>query len=86
MNTDWVTAIEDWLRQNPLKLARTERKITQGDLALRVGVTSTTIASWERRGQRPSLKNIEKLAKVFIMPSSYLSRLWTGWEKQKPKF
>ena len=44
---------------------RTERNITQEELAERVGVTRQAISKWERGDGLPDLYNIQSLAKVF---------------------
>ena len=54
----------DWWRGTVLKKARERRKLTQVELAKRVGVHQVTIARLETGVRRPSADLLRRLAKV----------------------
>jgi transcriptional regulator with XRE-family HTH domain len=39
--------------------------LSQMELAIRVGVTTSTISTWERGIKRPALANIRRLAEIY---------------------
>ena len=47
-----------------LKQKRKDLDLTQGELAVKVGVSLTTIQLWERGVSKPSEENLKKLNKV----------------------
>lgn len=47
-----------------LKEKRKEQKMTQQELAQKMGVSRRQIIKWEKKEQMPSPRNIEKLEKV----------------------
>ena len=53
-----------------LKLVRVERKISQEELAFKIGVAQATIGNWER-GKSIKLDYIPKLAAVLKVPVNY---------------
>lgn len=52
------------LGQN-LRAARLSRGLTQGQLAVRLGVTRQAISKWERGQSQPDLDNLRQLAEVY---------------------
>lgn len=47
---------------------REEAGLTQFQLALKVGVTPTTVSAWERGVYEPRASQLRKLAEVFGVP------------------
>jgi DNA-binding XRE family transcriptional regulator len=53
---------------------RTQKDLTQTELGKLVGVTKRTVVGWENEGRYPQKRNLyDSLAKVFEVPTSYLS-------------
>lgn len=44
-----------------LRQARTDARITQSELARRLGVTQPTVAAWERPGANPTVRTLERV-------------------------
>jgi putative transcriptional regulator len=65
-----------------LKAYRTDRGLTQEDLANRVGVTRQTIISIERGRYSPSIELALRLARLFGVPVEALFELDIGKEKR----
>jgi len=55
-----------------IKELRTKNEMSQADLAKKIGVHSTYISQIERGIQNVSLKGVERLAKVFGVPTDSL--------------
>lgn len=55
-----------------IKRLRIERGLTQDDLARRLGVQRTTVASWERNARVPQIETARKLAEMFHVPLSVI--------------
>ncbi len=64
---------------NRVKELRARFNLTQGDLALRVGVTRQTIISLEKGSCTPSLLLAMNIAEVFDMP---IERIFLKEERQ----
>lgn len=47
-----------------IALARQQNGLSQGELARKMGVSQGTISNWERRKQRPSKSQINKLSSI----------------------
>lgn len=60
-------------RKNRLAFWRQVRGISQGELAKRVGVSQTTISSWELDMAVPDPKFIGRIAQVLRVP---VPKLW----------
>lgn len=60
-------------RKNRLAFWRQVRGISQGELARRVGVSQTTISSWERDMGVPDPRFIGRIAQVLGVP---VPKLW----------
>jgi len=60
-----------------LKLLREKRKLSQEELAYKVGVVQATIGNWER-GKSIKMEYIQKLADALDIPFSYF---WDEKEK-----
>lgn len=50
---------------NKIKELRTEQKMTQSDLAERLGVTKSSISSYENGSRLPSYDILLKIARIF---------------------
>jgi transcriptional regulator with XRE-family HTH domain len=47
-----------------LKVARVKKQYTQTDLAVKIGVSLTTVSSWEIGRGKPSMDNLIKLSNI----------------------
>ena len=47
-----------------LKVARVKKQYTQSDLSAKVGVSLTTVSSWEIGRGKPSMDNLIKLSNI----------------------
>ena len=57
---------------NRLKELRTNKKLTQEELANRIGVGKSLISMYEKGTRNPSIENLEKLADEFNVDLDYL--------------
>lgn len=55
-----------------LKLLRKEHKMTQKNLALKLGIAQPRILEWEKGKRNPNKESLENLAEVFHVSVSYL--------------
>ncbi len=55
-----------------LRELRTERKLSQQELAKIIGTNNSSICDWERGRSEPSLEALVKLCQFFDVPSDYL--------------
>ncbi|WP_129045042.1 helix-turn-helix domain-containing protein [Companilactobacillus metriopterae] len=55
-----------------LRNLRNEHNFTQEELAEKIGVSPKTIGTWERETREPPIKTINKLSKIFNVPTDYL--------------
>ena len=55
-----------------LKELRTEKRLTQKQIALLFNVSKTTICQWETHRQEPSIDDIIKTATFFNVTTDYL--------------
>jgi len=55
-----------------LKELRTEKRLTQANVAEIFKVSKTTICQWETSKQEPSLEDVAKIAKFFEVSTDYL--------------
>jgi len=51
-----------------IKLLRKENKMTQADLAKRLGVAPTAVSAWERNENRPLMDKLSTIADLFNVP------------------
>jgi transcriptional regulator with XRE-family HTH domain len=61
-----------WWRGVLLKRARIRRKLTQVELAKKVGVHKMTISRLERGDRQPSMQMLQRLAKALGVPVTKL--------------
>lgn len=62
-----------------IKLARKNKKMTQGDLAKIMGVATSSISRWEKGIHEPDMKEINRLAKVLdVEIVALMSDSWVG--------
>lgn len=64
-----------------LKQKRTEKQISLRELALKTGLSPTTVSSYERGDKSPSLNNVALIAKYLDVSIDWLC----GIEEEKPK-
>lgn len=62
-----------------LKELRTENGFTQGKLAKRLGVSVTTIGTWESGAKLPSIDRLTELSRLYHVPLNYIA----GIDKEK---
>lgn len=55
-----------------IKLLRTEAKMTQPELASRLGITRSGIAAYENNTRQPSFQVLIRLAEIFHVTTDYL--------------
>jgi transcriptional regulator with XRE-family HTH domain len=55
-----------------LRALRTERKLTQVEMADRIGLVSAAISSYEKGKQYPSVDNLIKICESFNVSADYL--------------
>lgn len=55
-----------------LKGLRTDARLTQGELAKKVGITTSTISMYEQGNRKPSIEALEALADFFNVDVDYL--------------
>ena len=65
-----------WRERNPLRIWRVERRMSQGDVALHLGVSRQSVANWEEGVCDPTLHwaNLELMMKVKHIPQK-----WRRW-------
>ena len=51
---------------------RTQRNLTQLQVAERLGITKNAVNSWEKSASSPTLKNVAELAGIFGVSTDYL--------------
>lgn len=55
-----------------LQLLRLSNRLTQVQLAARLGVSKQSISNWEKGNMRPSVDMLEKIADLFGVQTDYL--------------
>lgn len=55
-----------------LRALRQARKMSQVDLARRLGVTKQSVSNWENDNIQPSIEMLVKLSKTFSVTTDYL--------------
>ena len=61
-----------------LRALRQARKMSQVDLARRLGVTKQSVSNWENDNIQPSIEMLVKLSKTFSVTTDYLLGLEIG--------
>lgn len=54
-----------------IKAKRTEKRMTQQELADKIGVSYTTVSLYESNSRKPSFKALARIAEVFDVSQSY---------------
>lgn len=55
-----------------IKELRTERHLTQKQLAEKIGQGQSTIVYWEKNQQEPTISSLKKLCELFEVSADYL--------------
>ncbi|GKT03423.1 helix-turn-helix domain-containing protein [Furfurilactobacillus entadae] len=55
-----------------LKELRTERRLTQEELASKINVSSKTVGAWERGTRKPPVESVSDLGRFFNVSTDYL--------------
>ena len=74
---------EGWLRLNRLKELRKEKKLTQQEVAKKIGVSYRTLQNWENGVNTIKPDKVQEFADYFGVSASYL--LGYGYKKQETK-
>ena len=69
-----------------IKRLREEHKLTQEQLAEKLGVTYQAVSSWEREEYRPDTDKLIKLAAVLMFLCPRLQRISGGFSRPKKPF
>ena len=64
-----------------LQNLRKVENLSQGELALKIGVSQKTISSWETDRTSPSISDIDKLCNLFNVGMNYFSEIETKTTK-----
>ena len=67
MRTSWVQGTmkyQDLLKTHPIQKQRKKLKLTQAELAEKIGATQKDISRWENYMHKPSQENLQKLAEA----------------------
>jgi DNA-binding transcriptional regulator YiaG len=72
--------LQQWKKRNPIKLFRSEKGLSQSDLASLLNVATYTVQRWEEGSTRPSGDNEKKLQKAI----AGFNDQWEQWYKNKP--
>lgn len=75
-------AFKTWIDTNPLRAWRRKNDISIMRAAVALGVTITTIQSWERGSATPSEPNMTNLEKVI---GTGTAKAWTRWAAKQPE-
>lgn len=80
-----ISAVKDWQKMNPLKIWRTSQIPYIGihTAAALIGVTPSTIQTWEGGMYAPRLPHLLKLAEV--LGDSNIAATWQAWEELRPE-
>lgn len=57
---------------NRIKELRIENKLSQSQLAEKLGTTNSTICDWERGRTEPDIEMLKKLASFFSVSTDYI--------------
>lgn len=55
-----------------LRQLRTERRLTQDELASKINVSPKTIGAWERNDRKPPVEAVSELAEYFDVSTDFL--------------
>jgi predicted RNase H-like HicB family nuclease/DNA-binding XRE family transcriptional regulator len=64
VGVDWIVPEPEVLTPILLRWAREDARLTQGELATRLGVTYQAVQKLERSGANPSIKTLAKVARA----------------------
>lgn len=63
-------------KNNDLKAARLVAGITQGELAMMIGVNSSTVCMWEAGKQKPAPAKYRALAEALALPTEAVVKMF----------
>lgn len=67
---------------NNIREARKRKKLTQKELAKKVGVSHNTISDWESGNHKPDVDTIMLLCKILEVDANYM----LDWEEKKTSY
>lgn len=74
--------MKDFTFGNNIYKLRTDKNLTQEDLASKMGVTDKAVSKWENGSSKPSIENLRKMASIFDISLDELLTVKKG-EKDK---
>lgn len=77
--------MNDYNFGNLLYELRTKSKLTQGELAIKLGVTNKAISKWENGKAKPTTDTLKKLSILFNIPIEKLLQIKTNQKKEITK-
>jgi DNA-binding XRE family transcriptional regulator len=69
----------EWKKTNPILVWRKQRGLTRADAGLLVGVSATTIQSWETGATMPSRVNTANIARTMEITDDQFTKEYDGW-------
>ena len=59
-----------------LQIVRSEKHLSQKELANRIGITPQTYNAWENNPERLRIDQVDKIAAALKIPTSTIVRMW----------
>lgn len=75
-----------WIENNPLRVWRKARELTQNDVALMIGVGYHMVHSWEAGASIPNDAQMTLIAGAINEKQPELERVWTEWKNEMPVY
>jgi transcriptional regulator with XRE-family HTH domain len=69
----------EWKKTNPILVWRKKNKITRSDAGLMIGVSMTTVQSWESGATMPSRLNMPHIARAMGITTERFSQEYNAW-------
>jgi transcriptional regulator with XRE-family HTH domain len=79
-----VVALKSWMEENPLRKKREEVKASKDHAAVLMGISVSTIKTWESGAHMPSQPSMKRIARFLELPVSGSRALWDAWWNSRP--
>jgi len=80
-----IASLKSWRERNPLRVWRTSKDLSQGDVAALLGLSWQCVRDYERGGYSPtSFDAVTSVAKLLGRSSETLQRQWRQWLGERP--